>query len=96
MSGPGRAAMIAGEMDELDRSREPELLGWTRMPPGLPRLAARVDSLEARLRATMTELRLLDDRASSLTREAEGTIELALQLLAEDWAGAGPTPESAA
>jgi hypothetical protein len=90
------AAIIAAEMDRLDDREGAEILSWTRVPPGRPRLAARVDFLEARLRLTMADLRLLGDEASWMAREAEGAIELALKLLAEEWAADGLKPTQTA
>ena len=87
------AAMIGAEMERLDDRLE--IPGWTAMPPGLPRLEARVDSLEERLRLAMLDLRLLGDEASWMAREAEGAIELALKLLAEEWARDALRPAAA-
>jgi hypothetical protein len=75
-------------MNRLDEPQGLEALHWALLPPGLPTLTARVDSLEEHLRLALTELRLLGDEASWMMRDAESTLALALELLAEDVAAA--------
>ena len=89
-------SIIADEMHATDDCQSRQILHWALMPPGLPRLAARVDSLEEHLRLALTELRLLGGDASWMMREAEGAIELALQLLTEEWSGATLKPAAIA
>src|SRR5438045_1514797 len=92
LPGAAEGAIIPAEMKALGDRQSPEAPHWALLPPGLPRLAARVDSLEEQLRLALTELRRLDGNASWMTREAEGALELALQLLVEEWSDASPTP----
>jgi hypothetical protein len=91
---PGAAgpAIMDDEMSVPDDLHSAESLPWALMAPGLPRLAARVDSLEERLRLTLAALRVLDGEASWMAREAEGALELALDLLLEEWSQASPAP----
>ena len=81
-------------MHRLDERRGPEGLHWALLPPGLPRLSARVDSLEEHLRLALTELRLLGDQTTWIMHEVEEALALALELLLDERTAieAEPTP----
>jgi hypothetical protein len=61
-------------------------LNWALLPPGLPVLADRVDSLEEHLELALGELRAIGDEASWMLREAEDALDLALSLLRDELA----------
>jgi hypothetical protein len=80
-------ASMAADMDHVSVPGV-DRLHWALLPPGLPALATRVETLEEHLRLALTEIRLLGEEASWMMRDAEGALDLALDLLAEDQIGA--------